>query len=137
MQSLWGVFACLWRKGNIPVAILMAWLSPPGFTFFAIPAQWWLGWFLFSRFGLPTSGATWHMLKTGVEQWSWAPFNGLGIGMVSLEFLTGWAVSSVVLGGLCYGLVQLGWWLGLLIKGRRKHGEDGKRARPPHEGRPK
>lgn len=55
----------------------------------------------------------------------------------SLEFLTGWAVSSVVLGGLCYGLVQLGWWLGLLIKGRRKHGEDGKRARPPHEGRPK
>ena len=28
MQSLWGVFACLWRKGNIPVAILMAWLSP-------------------------------------------------------------------------------------------------------------
>ena len=42
MQSLWGVFACLWRKGNIPVAILMAWLSPPGFTFFAIPGQWWL-----------------------------------------------------------------------------------------------
>ena len=100
MQSLWGVFACLWRKGNIPVAILMAWLSPPGFTFFAIPAQWWLGWFLFSRLGLPTSGATWNMLKTGVEQWSWAPFNGLGIGMVSLEFLTGWAVSSVVLGML-------------------------------------
>ena len=51
MQSLWGVFACLWRKGNIPVAILMAWLSPPGFTFFAIPAQWWLGWFLFSILG--------------------------------------------------------------------------------------
>lgn len=51
MQSLWGVFACLWRKGNIPVAILMAWLSPPGFTFFAIPAQWWLGWFLFRFWG--------------------------------------------------------------------------------------
>ena len=67
MQSLWGVFACLWRKGNIPVAILMAWLSPPGFTFFAIPAQWWLGWFLFSLVGLPTSGANWQMLKTGVH----------------------------------------------------------------------
>lgn len=37
MQSLWGVFACLWRKGNIPVAILMAWLSPPGFTFLPFP----------------------------------------------------------------------------------------------------
>ena len=70
MQSLWGVFACLWRKGNIPVAILMAWLSPPGFTFFAIPAQWWLGWFLFSVLGLPTSGANWEMLKAGVQQWS-------------------------------------------------------------------
>ena len=65
MQSLWGVFACLWRKGNIPVAILMAWLSPPGFTFFAIPAQWWLGWFLFSILGFPTSGANWEMLKAG------------------------------------------------------------------------
>ncbi|XBD76019.1 DUF2062 domain-containing protein [Akkermansia massiliensis] len=53
MQSLWGVFASLWRKGNIPVAILMAWLSPPGFTFFAIPAQWWLGWFLFPLWGSP------------------------------------------------------------------------------------
>ena len=100
MQSLWGVFACLWRKGNIPVAILMAWLSPPGFTFFAIPGQWWLGWFLFSSVGIPTSGANWQMLKTGVQQWSWAPFDGLSIGMVSLEFLTGWIVSSVVLGFL-------------------------------------
>ncbi len=53
MQSLWGVFASLWRKGNIPVAILMAWLSPPGFTFFRHSAQWWLGWFLFSLVGLP------------------------------------------------------------------------------------
>ena len=93
MQSLWGVFACLWRKGNIPVAILMAWLSPPGFTFFAIPGQWWLGWFLFPSVGIPTSGANWQMLKTGVQQWSWAPFDGLSIGMVSLEFLTGWIVS--------------------------------------------
>ena len=111
MQSLWGVFACLWRKGNIPVAILMAWLSPPGFTFFAIPAQWWLGWFLFSILGFPTSGANWEMLKAGVQQWSWTPFGGLSIGMVSLEFAAGWMVSSVVLGSLCYGLVQLdgGW----------------------------
>lgn len=120
MQSLWGVFASLWRKGNIPVAILMAWLSPPGFTFFAIPAQWWLGWFLFSLVGLPTSGANWQMLKTGVQQWSGVPFDGLSIGMVSLEFLTGWIVSSVVLGCLCYGLVQLGWGIGHFLRSRRK-----------------
>lgn len=30
----------------------MAWLSPPGFTFFAIPAQWWLGGSFFD-FGVP------------------------------------------------------------------------------------
>ena len=100
----------------------MAWLSPPGFTFFAIPAQWWLGWFLFSLVGLPTSGANWQMLKTGVQQWSWAPFDGLSIGMVSLEFLTGWIVSSVVLAGLCYGLVQAAWGIGLFLRGRRNSG---------------
>ncbi|QAA69503.1 hypothetical protein C1O62_10005 [Akkermansia muciniphila] len=37
MQSLWGVFACLWRKGNIPVAILMAWLSLPALPFLPFP----------------------------------------------------------------------------------------------------
>ena len=123
MQSLWGVFACLWRKGNIPVAILMAWLSPPGFTFFAIPGQWWLGWFLFSSVGIPTSGANWQMLKTGVQQWSWAPFDGLSIGMVSLEFLTGWIVSSVVLGFLCYGLVQLAWGADHFLRSRKNPGK--------------
>lgn len=123
MQSLWGVFACLWRKGNIPVAILMAWLSPPGFTFFASPAQWWLGWFLFSILGFPTSGANWEMLKAGVQQWSWTPFGGLSIGMVSLEFAAGWVVSSVVLGSLCYGLVQLGWRMGQFLHSRKKSGK--------------
>ncbi len=89
MQSLWGVFACLWRKGNIPVAILMAWLSPSRLYLFAIPAQWWLGWFLFSILGFPTSGANWEMLKAGVQQWSWTPFGGLSIGMVSLGIRSG------------------------------------------------
>ena len=74
----------------------------------------------FSRVGLPTAGANWQMLKTGVQQWSWAPFDGLSIGMVSLEFLTGWIVSSVVLGCLCYGLVQLGWGIGHFLRSRRK-----------------
>ncbi|MFR4416886.1 MAG: hypothetical protein ACLT8E_05610 [Akkermansia sp.] len=77
---------------------------PPGFTFSPFRPSG--GWVVpFSLVGLPTSGANWQMLKTGVQQWSWAPFDGLSIGMVSLEFLTGWIVSSVVLGFLCYGLV--------------------------------
>lgn len=101
----------------------MAWLSPPGFTFFAIPAQWWLGWFLFSILGFPTSGANWEMLKAGVQQWSWTPFGGLSIGMVSLEFAAGWMVSSVVLGSLCYGLVQLGWRMGQFLHSRKKSGK--------------
>lgn len=95
----------------------------PGFTFFAIPGQWWLGWFLFSSVGIPTSGANWQMLKTGVQQWSWAPFDGLSIGMVSLEFLTGWIVSSVVLGFLCYGLVQLAWGAGHFLRSRKNPGK--------------
>lgn len=120
MQSLWGVFACFWRKGNIPIAILMAWLSPPGFTFFAIPGQWWLGNLLFSSLGFSSSGANWQMLKSAVEQWSWAPLGELSIGMVSLEFVVGWIVSSTVLGCLSYGVVQASWGIGNLLRSRKK-----------------
>ena len=35
----------------------------------------------------------------------------------------GWIVSSVVLGGLCYGLVQLGWRIGHFLHSRRTSGE--------------
>ncbi|UQT44225.1 DUF2062 domain-containing protein [Akkermansia muciniphila] len=122
MQSLWGVFACLWRKGNIPVAILMAWLSPPALPFCHSRSMV-AGVVSFSVLGLPTSGANWEMLKAGVQQWSWEPFGGLSIGMVSLEFAAGWIVSSVVLGGLCYGLVQLGWRIGHFLHSRRTSGE--------------
>ena len=74
----------------------------------------------FSILGFPTSGANWEMLKAGVQQWSWTPFGGLSIGMVSLEFAAGWVVSSVVLGSLCYGLVQLGWWMGQFLHSRKR-----------------
>ena len=43
--------------------------------------------------------------------------------MVSLEFLTGWIVSSVVLGFLCYGLVQLAWGAGLFLRSRKNPGK--------------
>lgn len=62
------------------------------------------------------------MLKTAVQQWSWAPFDGLGIGMVSLEFVTGWIISSVVLGCLCYGLVQAVWGIGHFLRSRKNSG---------------
>lgn len=58
MQSLWGVFACLWRKGNIPVAILMAWLSPPGFTFLPFRASGGWGGSFFPAWGFPPPGQT-------------------------------------------------------------------------------
>lgn len=124
MQSLWGIFACLWRKGNIPMAVLMAWLSPPGFSLFAVPGQWWLGWALFSWLGLPTSGANLDMLKAAVTQCSWEPFRGLGIGMISVEFITGWLVSSVVVGAFFYWLVQLLWGIGHVLKSRRAPGHE-------------
>ena len=69
------------------------------------------------------TGAEWEMLKAGVQQWSWEPFGGLSIGMVSLEFAAGWMVSSVVLGSLCYGLVQLGWRMGQFLHSRKKSGK--------------
>ena len=122
MQSLWGVFACLWRKGNIPVAILMAWLSLPALPFCHSRSMV-AGVVPFSILGFPTSGANWEMLKAGVQQWSWTPFGGLSIGMVSLEFAAGWMVSSVVLGSLCYGLVQLGWRMGQFLHSRKKSGK--------------
>ena len=41
----------------------------------------------------------------------------------SLEFAAGWVVSSVVLGSLCYGLVQLGWRMGQFLHSRKKSGK--------------
>ena len=34
-----------------------------------------------------------------------------------------WMVSSVVLGSLCYGLVQLGWRMGQFLHSRKKSGK--------------
>lgn len=39
------------------------------------------------------------------------------------EFAAGWVVSSVVLGSLCYGLVQLGWRMGQFLHSRKKSGK--------------
>ncbi|MFQ7534865.1 MAG: DUF2062 domain-containing protein [Akkermansia muciniphila] len=109
-------------QGNIPVAILMAWLSPPGFTFLPFRASGGWGGSFFQRGDSHLRGKL-ADAENGVQQWSWAPFDGLSIGMVSLEFLTGWIVSSVVLGFLCYGLVQLAWGAGHFLRSRKNPGK--------------
>ncbi len=125
MQTFWGIGLCLWSKGNIPMAVLMAWLSPPGFILFAVPAQWYLGWWIFSKLGVSTSGASWQMMTDFLDElknWNWTldPFSGLSVGWVGLEFLVGWVVSSIVLALVCYWGIQLVWRLAHYLKMRKK-----------------
>lgn len=109
VQTFWAILACLWRKGNVPVGVLMAWLSPPGFTFFAIPAQWFLGNYVCAMLGFEGSGAKWAMLEQATKYMSLQPLDGLNLYMIGVEFFLGWILSSIVVGFLCYGIVNCIW----------------------------
>ncbi len=119
MQSLWGVAACVWKKGNIPVAVFMAWLSPPGSIIAVVPLQWWLGWWILTSFGFDGSGASIKMLENAITNISLQPLGNLNYWMLGTEFLLGLALSCTVLGLLCYGLV-LGIWS--LVEGVKHRG---------------
>ncbi len=119
MQSFWGIAACLWKKGNIPVAVFMAWLSPPGFIVVAVPLQWWLGWWILRVLGFDGSGASISMLKkvvTGIaDNFFLAPLDGVNYWMFGVEFSLGVILSCSLLGVLCYGLTYgiwslVDWW---------------------------
>ncbi len=127
MQTFWGIGLCLWRKGNIPVAVLMAWLSPPGFIILCVPSQWYLGMWILDKLGLGTSGASWHMMESFIKElmkWEWSlePFKNLSVGMIGLEFLLGWVVSSIAIGLVCYWGVQICWRAASLF-GRKKEAD--------------
>lgn len=135
MQSLFGVAACLWRKGNIPVAILMAWISFPGYQVFAWPVQWWVGSVIFAWLGLPGSGATLGLVKDSamkvpacVESWNFdgllQPLQHVHFGWAIAEFAFGCVVTCVLFGVVCYWLVQAGWHIGIAAKSwfRRRRG---------------
>ncbi len=121
MQSLWGIAGCLWKKGNIPIAVLMAWLSPPGFTIVAVPAQWYLGNVVLEFLGLSSSGANWTMMTEVVQQMTIEPLQHLNVWYIGIEFTLGWILSSFVVGLLVFLLVQSLWTLGAVIRRYKKY----------------
>lgn len=112
MQTLWGIACCLWKKGNIPVAVLMAWLSPPGFLVVAVPFQWWLGWRILTALGFAGSGATWEMMEEAIKTTSCTHLGELRYWMVGTEFCLGLVLSCVTIFALAWLLVQVIWLLG-------------------------
>lgn len=109
MQSFWGIAACLWRKGNIPVAVLMAWLSPPGSFLFLLPTQWWLGSWIFAFLGFPSSGASLQLIQQCVDEKTFQPLAEVHYGLVLAEFGIGATLSCASLGILVYGIVRGVW----------------------------
>lgn len=113
MQCLWGAGFSVWKKGNIPVAVLSAWLSPPGFVFVAVPLQWWLGTCVMKMLGLATSGLSFHAMKTLADERSMSAFRVLrhqmNFPLVLWEFFLGVVISCTLLGLVCYGTVHLIW----------------------------
>lgn len=112
MQTLWGIACCLWKKGNIPVAVLMAWMSPPGFVMVAVPFQWWLGWIILTALGFPGSGATWNMMEQAIRAMSFAPLEGLRYWMLGAEFFLGLFLCCAAVFTMAWLLVQAIWLLG-------------------------
>lgn len=117
MQSLWAAGACVWKKGNIPIAILAAWLSPPGTLFFSIPLQWFFGSWLLDLTPLGTSGLSFDIIKGSVKEalneYSLAPLKAItseiGFWHALSEFLLGAVVSCTVLGIFCYFATHALW----------------------------
>ncbi len=120
LQTLFAVASCVWKKGNIPIGVLMCWLSFPGYQVFVWPIQWWIGSKLLSAFG--DSGADLQMIvqcakniPVSLEQGSWTvllePMRTVQLGWLVFELLLGMAVSCVALGVFCYVLVRLFWWV--------------------------
>ena len=132
MQSLWGAGFAVWKRGNVPIAILCAWLSPPGFTFISVSLQWLLGSWLLKVMGVATSGLTFAAVKSAAAQGSVSAFRELAsdtsFTLVATEFVLGTLVSCSVFGLFCYGLVQAVWQVCLWIKGLTSRAGTGGRA---------
>lgn len=118
LQTLFAVASCVWKRGNIPVGVLMCWLSFPGYQVFVWPIQWWIGSKLL--FGFGCSGADFQMIvqcarkiPLALEQGCWSvflePLSAVHVGWLLIELLLGMAVSCVAIGVFFYALVRLFW----------------------------
>lgn len=128
MQGLWGAAACAWKKGNIPIAVLAAWLTLPGFTFFSIPMQWYFGSFLLDLTPIGNSGLGFDIIKQSVRETldsvSLSPLmkitSEVGFWHVTLEFVLGAVLSCSLLGIFCYLMTQGIWRVFSFFAGKRK-----------------
>ena len=120
MQSLFATLCCVWKKGNIPLAVLCSWLSPPGSLFVIIPMQWYLGFRIQVALKIGNSGLSYHRVKTLLAEEKWHGLIKLAEGgnpwwMVT-EFLIGCLLSCTILGLVTYGLTWLIWEASVGIK---------------------
>lgn len=120
MQSLFAASFCVWRRGNIPIAVLAAWLSPPGSLFVIMPLQWYFGFWIQSLLGMSTSGLTYATVKTAMQTGHWRTLwqlvEGMNAWLLIQEFLLGTILSCSILGLFVYALIQGIWSLTVLFK---------------------
>lgn len=121
MQTLFAIASCVWKRGNVPLGVVMCWLSFPGYQVFVWPIQWWIGAALLGWSGYG-SGASLTLVAESArqvpacyEQGScqplWEPLSRLHFGWLSAEFILGTVVSCILFGLFWYGAVRLAWRL--------------------------
>lgn len=131
MQTLFAVASCVWKRGNVPMGVVMCWLSFPGYQVVVWPIQWWLGAMLLG-WGTTRSGASIDLVAESArqipacyEQGScqplWEPLSRLHFGWLSAEFVLGTVASCALFGLLCYGLVRLSWRIAEVMAACRKN----------------
>lgn len=129
MQTLFAIASCVWKRGNVPMGVVMCWLSFPGYQVFVWPVQWWIGAALLGWSG-HGSGASLALIAESArqvpacyEQGScqplWEPLSRLNLGWLSAEFVLGTVVSCILFGLFMYGVVRLAWRLADMTAARR------------------
>lgn len=124
MQSIWGAVTCLWVRGNIPMSVLSAWMTPPGAIVIATPLQWWFGAWLFDLVHLPGSGLEYEKMHAFVHeldsQFSWLTVerfcDGVNPWLVVSELGVGVIISCLLLGLVGYFGTHVIWMLCSSIK---------------------
>ncbi len=114
LQSLFAIFACIWRRGNIPLGYLACWLSFPGYQVIAWPLQWWVGAAIMRSVNLG-SGASIRLIGEAMGHFAQgyeavlAPLHAISLPLLAVEFLLGCAITCAVAGMLARHLVLLCW----------------------------
>lgn len=118
LQTFWAILAAWWRKGNIPAAAVMAWLSPPFFMFFFTPVQWFVGHYMLGFFPIDGSNLTYGTVKEfskmlyqePMSSWTIESLENVNWLMGGVEYVLGHTLTCSIAGIGVYFLVH-GIWL--------------------------